>query len=435
MKTKGKAWHLIATVLLIVVFVYTAFFGVYAKYGDTTTTYIKGAKDIRFGVDIKGGVNVTFVPSDGYDATEEQLEAAQLVIENRLVALNVTDYELYVDNNSDSLILEFPWQSGETDFDPEAAIDEIGTTAYLTFREGSSADGELILDGSMIESAAAQYGPVSNGGASEYFVSLKFTDDGAKAFGDATTKLAASGGTISIWLDDENVSTATVNPSIFTRAAKLEGKLVPVVKLVTVPSVYMVHPSMGVKDFQGFMAKVKAKPGDYSVGVPGLGTLGHLMMASFNETLKTDIQIVPYRGNGPALNDALAGMVQVMADQLPSAMPHIKGGKLVPMVLAADRRVSELPDVPTFKELGHADLNELGMSWFGLVVPAGTPAPIIKRLQDAAVSALRSPDVQGRLKTLGATAVEMDQSKFASQIAADLQRNKALLDKLGVKPE
>ena len=214
MKTKGKAWHLIATVLLIVVFVYTAFFGVYAKYGDTTTTYIKGAKDIRFGVDIKGGVNVTFVPSDGYDATEEQLEAAQLVIENRLVALNVTDYELYVDNNSDSLILEFPWQSGETDFDPEAAIDEIGTTAYLTFREGSSADGELILDGSMIESAAAQYGPVSNGGASEYFVSLKFTDDGAKAFGDATTKLAASGGTISIWLDDENVSTATVNTAI-----------------------------------------------------------------------------------------------------------------------------------------------------------------------------------------------------------------------------
>ncbi len=214
MKTKGKAWHLVAAVLLIAVFVYTAFFGVYAKYGDTTTTYIKGAKDIRFGVDIKGGVNVTFVPSDGYDATEEQLEAAQLVIENRLVALNVTDYELYVDTSSDSLILEFPWQSGETDFDPEAAIDEIGTTAYLTFREGSSADGELILDGSMIESAAAQYGPVTSGGASEYFVSLKFTDDGAKAFGDATTKLAASNGTISIWLDDENVSTATVNTAI-----------------------------------------------------------------------------------------------------------------------------------------------------------------------------------------------------------------------------
>ena len=214
MKTKGKAWHLVVTVLLILAFVYTAFFGVSAKYGDVTTTYIKGAKDIRFGVDIKGGVNVTFVPSEDYDATEEQLEAAQLVIENRLVALNVTDYELYVDPSSDSLILEFPWQSGETDFDPESAIQEIGTTAYLTFREGSSADGDLILDGSMIESAAAQYGPVTSGGASEYYVSLKFTDEGAKAFGEATTRLAASNGTISIWLDDENVSTATVNAAI-----------------------------------------------------------------------------------------------------------------------------------------------------------------------------------------------------------------------------
>ena len=213
MKTKGKAWQLVLTVLLIAAFVYTAFFGVAVKYGDVTTTYIKGAKDIRFGVDIKGGVNVTFVPSDGYDATDDQLEAAQLVIENRLVALNVTDYELYVDNNSDSLILEFPWQSGETEFDPEAAIEEIGTTAYLTFREGSSADGELVLDGSMVESAAAQYGPV-NGSSSEYYVALKFTDEGAKAFGDATTRLYQTGGTISIWLDDENVSTASVNAAI-----------------------------------------------------------------------------------------------------------------------------------------------------------------------------------------------------------------------------
>ena len=213
MKTKGKAWQLVLTVLLIAAFVYTAFFGVAVKYGDVTTTYIKGAKDIRFGVDIKGGVNVTFVPSDGYDSTDDQLEAAQLVIENRLVALNVTDYELYVDNNSDSLILEFPWQSGETEFDPEAAIEEIGTTAYLTFREGSSADGELVLDGSMVESAAAQYGPV-NGSSSEYYVALKFTDEGAKAFGDATTRLYQTGGTISIWLDDENVSTGSVNAAI-----------------------------------------------------------------------------------------------------------------------------------------------------------------------------------------------------------------------------
>ncbi len=214
MKTKGKAWHLIVSVLLIAVFAYTAFFGVSAKYGDVSKTYIKGAKDIRFGVDIKGGVNVTFVPSDDYDATEEQLEAAQLVIENRLVGLNITDYELYVDSDSDSLILEFPWQSGETDFDPEAAIEEIGSTAYLTFCEGGSQDGTLILDGSMVESASAQYGAVASGGSAEYYVALKFTSDGATAFGEATTRLAQEGGSISIWLDDENVSTASVNTAI-----------------------------------------------------------------------------------------------------------------------------------------------------------------------------------------------------------------------------
>ncbi len=149
MNIKGKAWHLVATAILILVFAFTAFFGVNSKYGETTTTYIKGASDIRFGVDIKGGVNVTFKASEGYDATEEQMDAAKSVIENRLVALNITDYEVYVDNTAHTIILEFPWQSGEENFDPEAAITEIGATAYMTFRKGSTADGELILDGSL----------------------------------------------------------------------------------------------------------------------------------------------------------------------------------------------------------------------------------------------------------------------------------------------
>ncbi|MDR0205242.1 MAG: ABC transporter substrate-binding protein [Delftia acidovorans] len=231
------------------------------------------------------------------------------------------------------------------------------------------------------------------------------------------------------------VSTATINPSLYMRAAKLEGRLLPVANLVTMPSVYMVHPKMGVKDFPGFLAKLRAQPGAYSAGVPGLGTLGHLMVASFNETMKTQVQIVPYRGNGPALNDALAGMVQVMTDQLPSAMPQIKGGKLIPVALSGDSRSPDLPDVPTFKELGYAQLNELGISWFGLVVPAGTPAAIVRQLQDASVKAVRLPEVQKHLKLLGASVTEMDQSRFPAQIASELQRNKALLDKAGVKPE
>lgn len=214
MKIKGKAWHLVVTVMLILVFSFTAFFGVSSQYGDTKTTYVKGASDIRFGVDIKGGVNVTFKASEGYDATDEQMDAAKSVIENRLVALNITDYEVYVDNNAHNIILEFPWQSGEENFDPEAAIEEIGATAYMTFRKGAAADGELILDGSMVESAQPAYGPVQQGGQPEYYVVLKFDKEGGKAFGEATTQLAPERGAISIWLDDQSISVASVNAAI-----------------------------------------------------------------------------------------------------------------------------------------------------------------------------------------------------------------------------
>ncbi|MFO1181178.1 tripartite tricarboxylate transporter substrate-binding protein [Ottowia sp.] len=231
------------------------------------------------------------------------------------------------------------------------------------------------------------------------------------------------------------VSTMTINPLLYTRAAGLPAKLMPVAGLVSMPAVYMVHPNLGVKDFAGFLAKAKAEPGKISGAVPGLGTLGHLMLASFNDTLKTDILIVPYRGSGPALNDALAGMVQLMPDQLPSAMPQIKSGKLIPIVQAASARAPELPNVPTFKELGYNGLNELGISWFGIVLPKGTPEPIAKRLQDAALKAVQLPDVQQRLKALGAAPIQVDQARFAAQIAQETQRNKQLLDQAGVKPE
>lgn len=248
---------------------------------------------------------------------------------------------------------------------------------------------------------------------------------------EAVAQAAPDGYTIGM----ATVSTMTINPFLFTRAEGLPAKLTPVANLVTMPAVYMVHPSLGVSTFDAFVAKAKAEPGKISGAVPGLGTLGHLLVASFNETLKTDIQIVPYRGAGPALNDALSGMVQLMPDQLPSAMPHIKSGKLIPFVQASEGRSPELPNVPTFKELGYEGLNQLGISWFGIVVPRNTPAPIVQRLQEAAVKAAHLPEVQKRLKTVGASPTNMDQSQFPAQITQESQRNKALLDKAGVKPE
>ena len=218
MNKKGKSWPLFVVAILIVVFSLTAIFGVSYQYGDTKNIYIKGASDIRFGIDIRGGVDVTFMPAGDVDATPEQMTAAKTVIEDRLVGLGITDYESYVDSNKDRIIVRFPWKTGEADFNPQTAIDEIGTTAKMVFRKGSTATGEEILSGDDVTSANAAYNETEG-----WVVQLKFNSTGAAAFADATTELAANNGTISIWLDDENISTATVNEAITGGEAIIKG--------------------------------------------------------------------------------------------------------------------------------------------------------------------------------------------------------------------
>ena len=218
MNRKGKSWPLFVVAILIVLFSLTAILGVSYTYGDTKNVYVKGASDIRFGIDIRGGVDVTFMPAGDVDATDEQMAAAKTVIEDRLVGLGITDYESYVDNNKDRIIVRFPWKSDEADFNPQTAIDEIGTTAKMVFRKGSSATGEEILSGDDVASANAAYNETEG-----WVVQLKFNSNGTSAFATATTELAANNGTISIWLDDNNISTATVNEAITGGEAIIKG--------------------------------------------------------------------------------------------------------------------------------------------------------------------------------------------------------------------
>ena len=218
MNRKGKSWPLFVVAILIVLFSLTAIFGVSYTYGDTKNVYVKGASDIRFGIDIRGGVDVTFMPADDVEATDAQMTAAKTVIEDRLVGLGITDYESYVDNNKNRIIVRFPWKNDEADFNPQTAIDEIGTTAKMVFRKGSSATGEEILSGDDVASASAAYNETEG-----WVVQLKFNSAGASAFATATTELAASNGTISIWLDDNNISTDTVNEAITGGEAIIKG--------------------------------------------------------------------------------------------------------------------------------------------------------------------------------------------------------------------
>lgn len=219
--------------IIIVAFTALSFFGVSSTYGDRETIYVKGANNIRWGIDIRGGVDVTFTPPEDIDPTEVQMNAASEVMRQRLVSLNITDYEVYTDTKKDRIIVRFPWKEGEVDFDPEAAIKELGDTAELTFREGYEIDSEgkmtgvtaekVWVEGKNVEQATAQYGPTKENGPNEHYVSLKLDSVGAKAFGEATADIYEKHGTISIWMDEDMISNATVNSVITGGNAIISG--------------------------------------------------------------------------------------------------------------------------------------------------------------------------------------------------------------------
>lgn len=207
--------------ILILVFTWLSMMGVSTRYGDTQQHYIWGIDDIRWGIDIRGGVNVSFgVPADyaaENEITQSDLEAAKSIIETRLIDKNINDYEVYLDNTANTIIVRFPWQAEDESFDPEQAVKEIGETAMLTFREEYEVDDEgqptgvtenVILQGKDVDNAYVSYDTETN----QYVVALNLNDTGTKAFADATARLV--GKQISIWMDDICISAPNVSVPI-----------------------------------------------------------------------------------------------------------------------------------------------------------------------------------------------------------------------------
>lgn len=236
MKRTPKPIFFIVT-LLILALTYTSFFGVYKNYGDRVDTIIRGAADIRTGIDISGGVEVTFAPKqDGINATDDQITSMKEVIVRRMIASNITDYEAYTDFDNDQVIVRFPWKKSETQFDAAKAIEELGKTALLEFYLDTAESGgvptekpdkkDLVLTGELVASAKAGFDQET----SAPLVSLELNNAGAKAFADATKKQYGlnnngknSTYTISIWLDDECISNPSVNAHITDGKAQISG--------------------------------------------------------------------------------------------------------------------------------------------------------------------------------------------------------------------
>lgn len=217
--------------MFIAVFAFLTFHGFSTTYGDIETKIIKSTDDIRWGIDISGGVDVTFAPPEGVEATAEQMDAAQAALEMRLVNLGITDYELFVDYSNYDIIVRFPWQAGEEDFDPEAAVQELGEMAELTFREGYETDEyglptgvtaeNIIVTGDQVVSAEAI--AWEENGEYKFGVSLEFDEEGTAAFAEATQELAGTGGVISIWMDNTCISYPTVENAITDGRSQITG--------------------------------------------------------------------------------------------------------------------------------------------------------------------------------------------------------------------
>lgn len=209
-KQKPVFFIVLAVILLLT---YTAFFGLHSYYGDVSKG-IAGAGEIRWGIDIRGGVDATFQPDTTEEITKENIDGAITIIKQRLDDKGISDSEVIGDYSSKRIIVRFPWRADESDFDPEEAISEIGETAMLTFKDSS---GTTVLDGGDVKQATAGYDSQN----AQYLVSLELTSSGTTKFATATT--ANVGKAISIYLDDELISSPTVNEAITNGQASISG--------------------------------------------------------------------------------------------------------------------------------------------------------------------------------------------------------------------
>jgi tripartite-type tricarboxylate transporter receptor subunit TctC len=207
----------------------------------------------------------------------------------------------------------------------------------------------------------------------------------------------------------------------------------PITNLARTPNVLTVNPKFPPQDFKQFLDHVKKNPGKFSYATSGTCSVLHMMGEQFKVSTGTFITHIPYRGSGPALNDVLGGQVEMMFDNLPSSMSHVTSGKLRAMAVAWPKRVENLPDVPTFAELGLKQVND--PAWYGLVAPAKTPDDIIKKVHAAAVKVLNMPEVRDRLKQSGAEPVGNLPAEHGNEIKTELEKMKNLVKKQGIKLE
>ncbi|MDJ0390607.1 tripartite tricarboxylate transporter substrate binding protein [Roseomonas sp. E05] len=228
-----------------------------------------------------------------------------------------------------------------------------------------------------------------------------------------------------------HIGTLAVNPAIYPRLPyDVLKDFAPVAMIAMVPNVLVVHPKLPFRDVRGLVEHVRAHPGQLRYCSAGNGSAGHIVMLAFLNALGLEMEHVPYRGLGPALNDLVAGRVDVTLGGVPTVMPLVRQDMLRALAVSSAERVSSLPDVPTVAESVSPGFNVV--PWYGIAAPAGTPAAIITRINQEVNASLNSPAVKERLEQEGAVPAPMTPEQFASLIRSELDRWARLIHAAGV---
>ena len=224
------------------------------------------------------------------------------------------------------------------------------------------------------------------------------------------------------------VSTTAANPAINPKIPYNPlTDFPPIINVAATPNIIAVHPSFPAKNYKDFVAEIKRNPGKYSFASSGTGGIGHLQMELYKNLTNTFVTHIPYRGAGPALVDTVAGNVPMIFDNLPSALPFIKDKRLVPIVVAAPQRLKDLPDVPTFKEVGLEPVNR--MAYYGIYGPKGVPKDIVDKISAGARKALEDPATKKRIEDTGSIIIANTPEQFAEQIKAEFEVYKGVVQK------
>lgn len=230
------------------------------------------------------------------------------------------------------------------------------------------------------------------------------------------------------------VGTMTINPFVYAKMPfDTMRDFAPISQLTSLPIVMVVNPSIPAKNVREFVVFAKAKPGEASFASGGNGTQTHLAGEMFKSMTGIEMVHVPYKGTAPAMVDLLGGRVSAMYDQIATAMPHIKAGKLVAIGVTTAKRSSIAPEIPTIAESGVPGYE--ATTWHGLFAPAGTPKDIIAKLNAEVVKALNSPEVIEKFKANGVDPVPSSPEQFSAFVQSELNRWRDAVKAAGLKPE